>query len=74
VLGLLKAIRALTPSRKAVLLCFEPIGQPCHRRALARWLNDRCGLVVPELEPVARAAPASLADADKPLQLALPGA
>jgi hypothetical protein len=52
VLGLLEAVRALTPSRMACLLCFEPIGQPCHRRALARWLNDQCRLVVPELDPV----------------------
>jgi hypothetical protein len=49
VLELLEATRSLTPSRKSVILCFEPIGRPCHRRQLAAWLEERAGLVVPEL-------------------------
>jgi len=31
------------------LLCFEPVGQPCHRHDLASWLEERAGIVVPEL-------------------------
>ena len=52
ILGLLEAIRSLSPSRKAVLLCFERIGEPCHRRTLAAWLEEHAGLVVPELTPM----------------------
>jgi hypothetical protein len=51
ILGLLEATRALTPSGLVVALCFERVGEPCHRRALARYLEDRIGLVVPELDP-----------------------
>jgi hypothetical protein len=35
-----------------VLLCFEDLTNPhawCHRQLLASWIEDRLGLVVPEL-------------------------
>lgn len=51
VLGLLDATRTLSPSGRSVLLCFEPIGKPCHRRQLAAWLEEHARLIVPELEP-----------------------
>jgi Protein of unknown function, DUF488 len=37
-----------------VLLCFEDVlvGQACHRRMLADWLEQRSGLVIPELGAV----------------------
>lgn len=31
-----------------VLLCFEPPGQPCHRRTFADWWHRRTGVWVPE--------------------------
>lgn len=33
----------------AVLLCFCPVGQFCHRRIVAEWLEYHLGIVVPEL-------------------------
>ena len=36
----------LQPLGDFTLLCFEWAGQRCHRRALARWLQER----VPSLE------------------------
>ena len=51
ILEMLEATRSLTPTGRSVLLCFEPIGKSCHRRQLAGWLEERAGLIVPELEP-----------------------
>ena len=34
----------------AILLCWERPGEPCHRRIVARWLEEKLGIVVPELE------------------------
>ena len=31
----------LTPEEDFTLLCFEPEGQPCHRRVAAAWLLER---------------------------------
>jgi len=35
--------------RGLVLLCFEPAGVLCHRRVLARWLEEQTGQEVPEI-------------------------
>jgi len=35
-----------------VLLCYEPAGEFCHRRAFASWFEDRTGQHVPELMQV----------------------
>jgi uncharacterized protein YeaO (DUF488 family) len=32
----------------AVLLCWERPDAPCHRRLVARWLEERLGIAVPE--------------------------
>lgn len=32
-----------------VLLCFEPRGEPCHRRDFAEWFEEKVGIVIPEL-------------------------
>lgn len=32
-----------------VLLCFEPVGQPCHRHLFSRWWEHQSGETVPEL-------------------------
>lgn len=32
----------------AILLCWEPAGQFCHRRLVAEWLETSLGIVVPE--------------------------
>jgi hypothetical protein len=32
-----------------VFLCFEPVGQFCHRHLFARWLEQQTGQRVPEL-------------------------
>lgn len=43
----------------AVLLCFEPPGQYCHRRVVAEWLEKNLGIQVPELQaPKPRSEPA----------------
>jgi hypothetical protein len=36
-------------SNEAILCCYEPPGQPCHRRSVAKWIERQTGLVVPEL-------------------------
>jgi hypothetical protein len=33
---------------RAVLLCWESVGEPCHRRNVAEWLEHHLGIVVPE--------------------------
>lgn len=33
----------------AVLLCWEPAGKFCHRRLVAKWLEESLGIEVPEL-------------------------
>jgi hypothetical protein len=38
---------------EAVLLCFEPAGEHCHRRLVAAWLEQEIGIEVPELGSVA---------------------
>jgi hypothetical protein len=47
----LEELRTASPSRRVVALCYEPIGQFCHRRLAAAWLEQHLGLVVPELQP-----------------------
>jgi len=37
--------------RSLALCCFEPAGQPCHRRLWAAWHEEHTGQSVPELEP-----------------------
>ena len=32
----------------SILLCYEPPGQFCHRRVLAKWVEDNTGLTIPE--------------------------
>ncbi len=32
----------------AILLCYEPPGKFCHRRIVARWLEENLGIKVPE--------------------------
>lgn len=32
-----------------VLLCWESPDKPCHRRKVARWLYEECGLEIPEV-------------------------
>jgi len=34
---------------RAVLLCWERPGEPCHRRDVAEWLEQALAIVVPEL-------------------------
>ena len=34
----------------AILLCWEPAGQFCHRRLVAAWIERETGIVVPEWE------------------------
>jgi hypothetical protein len=34
-----------------VLLCWEPAGEPCHRRIVAEWFEQELGIEVPELQP-----------------------
>ena len=34
----------------AILLCWERPGASCHRRIVARWLEDALGIEVPEAE------------------------
>ncbi len=33
----------------AILLCWEKPGEFCHRRVVARWLEEKLGIEVPEL-------------------------
>lgn len=51
-----KILSRLDPERvmeeiggKAVLLCWEKPGDYCHRRLVAKWLENALGIVVPEL-------------------------
>jgi hypothetical protein len=34
----------------AILLCWESFNVRCHRRLVAEWLEEKLGIVVPELE------------------------
>ena len=34
---------------KAILLCWESFNVRCHRRLVAEWLEEKLGIVVPEL-------------------------
>ena len=43
-------ISAAHDGRGLVLLCYEPAGEPCHRRLFATWLEQQTGQHVPELE------------------------
>ena len=36
--------------RDAVLLCWESFNVRCHRRLVAEWLEQKLGIVVPELD------------------------
>jgi hypothetical protein len=55
----LAAIARDHPGEQLVVLCFEnvPAGESCHRRWFAGWMEDRYGLVVPELAAPASSAP-----------------
>jgi hypothetical protein len=33
----------------AILLCWESFNVRCHRRLVAEWLEDKLGIIVPEL-------------------------
>jgi hypothetical protein len=46
-----EAIAAAEGGRRLVLLCWEPAGQPCHRRSSARFFEQQTGQAVPELDP-----------------------
>jgi uncharacterized protein (DUF488 family) len=35
----------------SVLLCWEPVGQFCHRRIVSQWIFDNLGIEVPEWIP-----------------------
>jgi hypothetical protein len=51
VVALLARIAAEHPDQRLVLCCYEDVetGEPCHRRWLASWLEDRYDLDVPEM-------------------------
>jgi DNA invertase Pin-like site-specific DNA recombinase len=34
--------------RGVILLCYEPAGEPCHRRQFASWIERKGGIMVPE--------------------------
>lgn len=36
--------------KNSILLCYEPEGQSCHRRWVAEWIENHCGVKVPEVE------------------------
>ena len=38
----------------AIMLCWEPPGKFCHRRLVAKWLEEKLGVTVPELEACER--------------------
>ena len=44
-----RSISAEHDSRGLVLLCFEPVGQFCHRRVFADWSEQEDGQPGPEL-------------------------
>ena len=33
----------------AILLCYEKVGDFCHRRVLAEWIEDEIGFTIPEI-------------------------
>jgi hypothetical protein len=35
--------------RGLVFLCYEPVGEPCHRHLFARWIEEQTGQPVSEL-------------------------
>ena len=43
--GLQEWLASVPSLDQFTLLCFEPAGQPCHRRVLARWLQERVASV-----------------------------
>ncbi len=50
--SILADIERISGDRAAVLLCWEkPHEALCHRWDLGRWLEDRAGIVVRELQP-----------------------
>jgi hypothetical protein len=55
----------------AILLCWEPLGKPCHRHDVARWLEAAAlGIEIPEFVPPAppgAAAKAALTQAREAL-------
>jgi len=42
-------LKILFSDKKVVLLCHEKEGDFCHRRIVAKWLQDELGIEVPEL-------------------------
>ena len=42
-----KKIITLLPN-ECRLLCYEKVGEFCHRRVLAQWIEDEIGVVIPE--------------------------
>lgn len=33
----------------AILLCYEAVGEFCHRRLVAQWLNKHLGIIIDEI-------------------------
>jgi hypothetical protein len=48
-LGRFAEISAAHDGRGLVFLCFEPVGEFCHRHLFARWVEQQTGQHVPEL-------------------------
>lgn len=42
-----KVLKDLGPD--AIMLCWEPFNQWCHRRWVAEWLEEKLGITIPEL-------------------------
>jgi hypothetical protein len=42
-------VKLLALAAGLVLLCYEPVGEPCHRHLFSRWLEEKTGQHVPEL-------------------------
>ena len=51
VLSKLDAAEIYGMLRDSVLLCWEEPGAFCHRRVLARWIEEEIGIGVPEWQP-----------------------
>ena len=51
ILVALERIGAEHGGKPLVLLCFEPIGVPCHRLAFGEWWKEKTGQQAPELLP-----------------------
>lgn len=34
---------------ESILLCWEGLNKPCHRRIVAKWFEDKLGVGVPEI-------------------------